>query len=348
MQLGDTRSSLLAEGRHQAVIGEQQLFGQWLGYIRKNEIYSLPDLTPLINHEGRKSLDVETALGVGFFASDSLHADWGNTSHQRPPARMAFETHTMLRVGREDSRRKVFFGSLSQEWFDGSRETIQVAVKPFPQDERGTGLHEVSMYQHLAQRGFPTLDVLGVLSVPVKKEQETSLYMISRFHPGIITMDNLPWHDMSAEDAWENIGRYAITSLISLHAAPTPEEGEADLLLHGDTYLRNFAFNDVGDPVIVDCEEMVSASRLVHPSFPRGFLVKLLGHEFRELVTSANEAVLKGRDLTDTDKFEENYKHIYLPYHERVAKSDSPYKAALLLAWDEVVDQHAKQASGNW
>lgn len=347
MLLGESQQALLNEGRHRAALGEQQLFSQWLSLVRKNEIYSLPDFSEQIGHEGYISNGFEHSLQIGFHASEYLQMSWDSSLHQRPPCRLSFDAQPLLRVGREDSRRNVFFGSLRQEWFDGYVETTQVAVKPFPEDVRDTAMHELAMYQYLSKRGIPTLEVLGVFAVPVKRESHISLYMLSRFRPGITTLDNLVWQRMDQQEAWNTIGQLAVPSLVALHAS-TPAESEPDLLFHGDTNLRNIAYTDVGKTVIVDVERTVSAARLVHPSYPADRLPKLMNQDFRDLTNSANKAIINGQGLSDTEKFDIDYQHIYLPYYEQVAKSNSPYKAALLRAWDVVVDQVVRQATGNW
>jgi hypothetical protein len=334
-------SPVISAKRHEQNYGTQTEFAALLGCLRKTDVHLLPDLSGSIDHEGRISDGLVGSLGNGMHVSQDIVEEWTSAGHSSPD-RVTFKPQPLLRVGREDSRRKVFFGSMQMQWFNGSQheQTEQVAIKPFEGiGTARTAMHELAMYQYFKQQSVPSIDILGVLVAPIGKGG-WSMYTISRFEPSLTTMDNINWRELDQDKAWSQVDTIAVRSLVKLHE---------HLLFHGDTYFRNFAFRDENeDIVIIDAEQTVSSRRHGHPSSSRSALAKKMSADFTELTHDVDSSILGGQGLSDVEKFEKHNRHVFLPYRERLAHGTNSYHGLLIPILDQVVEVKYDQATGAW
>lgn len=329
-------------------LGVQQIFSGVLEGIRKDTTLLLPDFSGHINEEGRMTEGLDGVLEPGLHLSHDIRT-WCKEVGQQLPDRVSFAPQSMLRLGRENSRRKVFFGNLELDWFShsGIHETVQVAVKPADAASLRRTMHECAMYQRLEGSDIPSLEVLGILVASehdVSDRKQPKHFLMTRFQPSITTMDNLNWAELATEEKWQNL-EPALDTLIMLHG---------NLLFHGDIEFKNIATGDIkGQRVVVDPELMASARYLTHPSTDPMKLVRLMSVDFSSICTSLDTFVFSKlpvdeRPINDIEKFEELLNRVYLPYRERLVKLESSNRAALLAAYDVMIDQKARQACGEW
>jgi hypothetical protein len=323
----------------------QQIFTGFIERIRKPEALPLPDLTPYLAHEGRETTDLAVHLdgpGDRVFLSDSFYR---YVEHDVFPDRLSFDAQPVLRMGREDSRRQVFFGALRAKWFNSAEsEARQIAVTPFPDDEtssitRALTFHEVAMYQHLGKLGIPTLEVLGV-SVFEKAKSNIGGFVVTRLVPDLTTLDTLEWDNM-AEDETEQYLGMALDTVAMLNS---------ELAFHGDPRFKNICFGEAKNNIIVADLEFGTSALDVPENIAT--LCKCMAREFTLIRESVNNYIIGSlprdqRPRDDIERFEFMHNRVYEPYFERLVHIGGPYIDVLTKAYDLFIRQQEASARGD-
>lgn len=256
---------------------------------------------------------------------------------------IGFQPKPFLLHGREWSQRKVFFGNLNIAHQEQGI-SMPVAVKPFVPQAFPHATHEMGMYRYMDSLGIPTLQVVGMVAIQgaSDKYKEPLTYVMTKEHRGLTTLDNVEWKTIDKEERWSRL-RPAIDTMAHLHAK---------MLFHGDLEFKNVAYEEEERAFrVVDPEYMVSLRDVVTPfgndPLERRRVVQKMSADFGKLFKSVTEMLLdKGTD--ERAAFESIAIHVYLPYAQEIARSDSPYVPVLLAAFDEVLEQKRQQAYGEW
>ncbi len=321
-----------------AIQGE---FQESLHTLAPHQINKLPDLSDLISHNGTYTSGIEGKLRPGMFLSEQF-LDGAAQIHEGKPTEFTFDVKPMLRLSREDSRRKVFFGNLNVGWKDsGEQQVVRVAVKPFDPKNRDTALHECGMYQYMENEGLSTLHPLGVFIPP---NGNGEIYALTHFNPTVITMDNVLWHELSEEEVSERL-EVALDTLAMMHSR---------LLFHGDFEFKNVAYGEAeGDVVIVDPELTVSGRNLIEEGMtePPIRIVQMMSRDFTDLCKSIQSFVFstrpeEARPTNDFAIFADHLQNVFTPYQKKLLAQNSPHRDLLLKAYKEMVGNKRRQAAG--
>lgn len=329
---------------HEADLLAQSTFGQAIDELRREQVYEMPALADGLSHTGRISRQNDTSLEEGLYVVPKFR---DILTERVMPNRLGFVPQAAVRVGKEDSRRKVFFGALSEQWFhNGSNGIIQVAIKPFTRALRETAVHEFAMYEYLATSGIRTIRPLGMLALQSHADdtpRTPSIFMISQFEPNLTTMDNISWADIQTEDAWDRL-KTGLQALAELHSK---------LIFHGDFKFRNIGYDQLGQSVVVDTELSVSTRDLENITDPEKRIQQLMGVDFSDFCLSVGATILNpkknpdlARPLSDIEKFEQEIEHIYLPYFDLLTHTGSEHLPILHAAFNRMIEQKTAAARG--
>lgn len=209
-----------------ATTSNYELSNLFTGFVRNGRISNLAEELPNEN-------------GLYITTSDSgLYTE---------PSSHNFSLSESLSVGRDDSRRGVFFGELQSTSFtNGSTKSLTVAVKPFLglSNQRFAG-NELMMYTALDAINLSHPNVLGFVV------ENSDTYMISEFKPGAIPQEATNWYGHDTSTVQELMKR-GVRSLSEIH-----QYG----IFHGDAYPRNvILLSDRNESWHVDMEHAVAAS----------------------------------------------------------------------------------------
>lgn len=297
----------------------------------RGRTYVLPNFTDSLDHNGRIPLDTSRYRRMnGVYFSPETQEAWGGDPYA--PETVEFEPRPFRGHGREQSRRKVFFGDLRVTSPDED-VVIPVAVKPFAPQAFHYATQELGMLGHIRNEGIATLQVIGMLAVPNGVEPPLA-YVITREEP-ITTLDNTNWQSMSEEERWA-----ALHPAVELAA-----ELHSHVIMHGDFETRNVPVREGRkSPMAVDTERSVSLRDGVTPyrELPREtrLLADSVSADFAALSKSVKDSICQPGS-TPLQLFEGMLEHVYEPYQERLEHIDSPYQAALLDASKLVIkDKH--------
>lgn len=324
-------------------------FVEDIAAVHDGRIRALPAFDQALNHEGKLLVNenVERYRRIsGVYLSETVIEEVGGP---RVPE-IQFTPKPFWRLGRENSRRQVFFGQLAIG--EGESHTIPVAVKPFAPGAFHHATHEAGMFQYMRGEGLPTLEMLGMVAIGVAEGEAPRAYGITRERRGITTLDNTEWKTMPQAERWNRL-RPAIETLTTLHG---------NMLFHGDLEFKNVAFGEEDRPTddlsicIVDTEESISLKDLVEPnkdvSRQRLWVAKKMSADFASLSISiaANmiEPEQRERKEFEQELFEDMLEHVYGPYYLSIMRSDSPYKDVLMSAFEMVLEQKRQQAYNEW
>lgn len=315
----------------------QALFNGVVERLGSRHISELPDLRQAVNHDGGRSTAVIDKLdseseGILLYPGVNLASS---------DAQFSFIQRPLLRIGREDSRRQIFFGELAGITDDKeNKSSTEVAVSVIPSNidfiKHEQALHEIAMYQYAASLEIPTLDIVAVI-----KASSPGIYgfTLTRYEPDIRTLDTLEWGDMDIDDAVDSLS-YAVDTLALLHA---------NYIFHGDTAFRNIAVCDASQqPKIIDLELSGSLREQTSNIMK---LSRYMSADFSSLAASLdmniNHLYQDESGLTSpTDRFDFMYQHIFLPYYDRLIQFGVTPSDSLGLAFDNVVSRRLDEAIG--
>ena len=337
-----SRSEIDPEGRERD-IKNQEDFCSEVEQLRQSSIGLLPDLAGELNHHGQTTTEVEAALEKDPRQALISQRAVDYLSEKSLPDRTNFTPIRMFRLGREDSRQFVFFGELQGEWFhEATTEGLNVAVKPVPHDpyDRHKVLHEVAMYQHLAEQGIPTLEVLSVMKNNDSSRKTPYGYVITTYEPDVTTLDSLDWKKMENGQIAQSL-EPAIDTLALLHS---------HYLFHGDSEFKNIAVVESGkSPKIVDLEfgaslrdeqeNVLKLSQFMNNDFSclARSLDLTVGHYYRN--ENGLEQPVKRYDFL--------FEHVFLPYYNKMQQLGVIPTSNLGKAYENVVIRKQEEALGN-
>ncbi len=315
----------------------QQAVGEGVDGLRHDDIFGLPDFAPHLNHESYVTNFGDYRLHNGLFVTDSFAQRW---NEQGIPNRWSFNLQPLLRSGRDDSRHKVFFGAIKEDYFHGGIQHVtQVAVKPFGREEETYAFHEFAMHEYLRERGLPTFRTLGMLALEADENQDIPrLFLLSQFEPNVMTMDNISWGERTPEEQWQEVDR-GLQTLATLHA---------EMIFFGDYFFKNVAFKQDGTPLIIDPETVVSGLYNAHPSGDRARLVAVMGKDFEAYCKSVSEDILHpGRELDDRQPFPREdldtlLERVHLPYFRHLTKRGGQHLDVLHATFQYVIEAHSR------
>lgn len=309
-------------------------FTEDLANVHDGRIRRLPSFSDSLNHRGMLPVNVEKYRRMsGVYMTEDMISETGGPHVPK----LGFEPKPFRRLGRENSRRQVFFGNLELIGNEAV-QTVPVAVKPFVPSAFHHTTHEIGMFQFMEAQGIPTLQVLGM--VAIKETDAPRAYEITRMKQGITTLDNEGWQQMTHPERWQSM-RPAIESLALLHS---------HMLFHGDMEFKNVAYGEEDRSVcIVDPEEAISLRDRVTPfaniDEERLIVGKKVSADLESLRKSTREFII-GYEHNDPVQFEDLLEHVYGPYYLTIMRMESPYKAVLLHAFEEVLERKRAQAYG--
>lgn len=312
----------------------QLIFSKTIERLTSKAVDLLPDLGEEVNHRGGRSVAAKNRLekmhAIALLSQDV------EIEHEKS---LAFTPQPFFRLGREDSRRQVFFGEISglRTLSSGSSNT-EVAVGVIPREDdfikHEQAIHEVAMYQHLAAMDIPTLDVIGVVK---SSSPDVYGFAITHYEPTIRTLDTLNWADMSDKYIAGTLNQ-AVDTLALLHV---------NYVFHGDSEFKNIAVCDARQkPVIVDLE--LSGS-LRDKKTDISKLSLYMSSDFSSLATSIDRSL--GRLYRDepgsasgSDRFYFLDQYIFTPYHDSLVQLGVVPGDPLWLAFDAVVRKKLDEA----
>lgn len=317
----------------------QQAFVDLVSSIRKNNVDLLPNLVDDLDHKGGINMGLQDKIGAsGIF----LGQDFGQAiGDSQLPDRLDFLPQDMLRLGKEASQHKVFFGRLNATWFNGAKSTsIQLAVKPI----RNSGiskahlLHEVAMYQHLSKLGLPTLNIMG-LALLDEPTAGVAGFVMTAAEPDLRMLDTLDWANMSQAEAWHYAGR--ATDQEALLAA--------HLIFHGDAEFKNVAIGT--SRVAMHVVDLEYASSLRDTPEDTRKITQRLSQDFSSIGQSVGSFIFTNMPTTekptnDIARFELMHNYLYVPFLEKLVHQDTPHLDVLAAAYDGMVKQKLAFARG--
>lgn len=316
-----------------------EMFGHDLEILQDGRLRTLPAFDQTIDHTGKIPTDVSRYERMaGLYLSDEATSIWDG---DRDVDNIEFTPRPWRRIGRETSRREVFFGDFSVP-VDEEPVRIPVAVKPFLPDAFHLATHETGMYQYFDQLEVPSFEVLGMLVSPSGYGKPPRSYVITAFEPGIQSLENTDWREMTPEERWGGL-KPANDTLSTIHS---------HAVSHGDFELKNVVVGEEDQAIFVaDPEYSVSFRDMLTPyeSNPSEVaqVVRKMSVDLSALCKSV-DARLCDSGATDAEKFEDTLEFVYGPYYANLCQIDSPYQDALKAAFEIVLDQKRQQAYGEW
>ena len=310
--------------------------------LRKNQVAELPNLADSLDQQGQRTKGL-----TDLFNLDShrvfLSPDFISTGEKAElPDRVSFTPQPTLRLGREDSYQDVFFGNLEIACFNtGASRTSQIAVKPI-KDQGFTEerlLHEAAMYQYMQRIGVPTVELAGVMLFDNPQEGIKG-FVVTEFDPELTTLDTFPWHKFSDDEKINQL-MYGVDSLALLNSY---------LLFHGDGEFKNIGVTDSGASIkMVDLEY---GSALAGEQDNVKLIAQRMSHDFACLTLSVQKYILptfrRDTATNDVERFNILHNLVYEPYLQRIIQLQSDHLAVLRNAYDIVIEQKARQATGEW
>lgn len=198
----------------------------------------LPDMSELVRQDTkytRPKVDIaKPILMTAEFRKEGIPVD--------------FLPKPLLKLGRDNSRHEVHFGSLildNQE--ASSKSSIEIAVKDC---QLSSGLGEIAMCQYAASMGMYSFKPVGIFLREEIFYGDRLAHMVTIFDKEVIPLDALPWSDMDLDEA----------GLVIENAAFAAADFHKAGLFHGDLEFKNFGQRTSGEVAIVDLEHTVGAN----------------------------------------------------------------------------------------
>ena len=284
-------------------------FVESLSNIRSKQVHRLAveDLLNALNHEGMPSTEIDLPQEAGLYLEPTVYDDL--ESRGQLPQAAIFQSNELHSLGREDSRHKVFFGSLSLiDYTSGINHTMTVAVKPFnlsAADTTSLGIHEYAMYEYLAQEGIETPQPLGLLF------EDDQLFVLSEFVPEVITLDSLDWPKLDNDTVDNVIGR-GLESLLMLHQIG---------IFHGDAGFKNLTLQpNINEHWIVDLEMALSIKDSANTT-PKEDIIQLVINDLADVIWSLHQYGVIQEGTSPSETFQIQYEKVLLPYRQLVCSS---------------------------
>jgi hypothetical protein len=316
-------------------------FTEDLTKIYDGRIRELHNYADDLNHQGKVPLNVEKYRRIeGLYLSREVIDELGG----RYVPSVGFTLKPFRGLGRENSRRKVFFGDLDILG-DEQAASLPVAVKPYQPGAFHRCIHEMGMYQYMNNIGLPTLRVLGVLAVNQGKTPRA--YVLTHERRGITSLDNVEWKKLSIPERWTRM-RPTIETMAILHSK---------MVFHGDLEFKNVVHGETERSLyIVDPEDSVSLRDVVTPyedrTDERHEVVRKVSAEFEAVRRSVRDFIAPEPDvgqpdaasLDEKEEFEDMLEHVFSPYYLAIMRTDSPYQTILRSAFSTVIEQKRQYA----
>ncbi len=341
---GESRGSgYITPERRESETQNERLLDELLKLARPSDIWHMPDLSSRLDMTGGITTGIDSELdSLGktvLFSAEMLDV----LSKKRFPDRISFHEQPLMRMGREDSFREVFFGQINQQWFhEATVQQLEIAVKPVPRDkiERQKLFHEVAMCQHAASVGLPTFEILAFIkNQNAISADEPYGFIVTKYEPDVTTIDGLSWQDMTEEEAREKL-EAAVETLALLHS---------NYLFHDDLAFRNVATTSGGlYPKIIDLERggclvgekgnIMKISRFMSKDFSA--LAQSIDTELRDFFTND-----RGLEVP-TERYDFMFRNVFEPYYERMLQLGAGNEPTLLKAYENVVCRRHDEARG--
>ena len=320
---------------------QQAVFCDTIEQLKVSDIGLLPDFSEETDHRGgrRSATAVRSALdatGAQAMLTPQLYDNFAERE-------LSFAPDPLLRIGKEDSRRQIFFGEMTANSLEhGETQHTSVAVSTIPSEKdvnkHGQSLHEISMYQCAASLDIPSLEVLGVVVTDAHPDMYG--FVLTKYDPDISTIDTLDWSNMSQKEVTETLA-YAVDTLALLHT---------NYLFHGDSAFRNIAVKDsIQKPIVVDLELSGSLRQETENIMK---LSRFMSADFSSLAMSLDQNISRFYQNdsglpSSTDRFDFMHNHIFLPYQDRLIQHGVTPLDPLGLAYDNVVSRRLDEAVGD-
>jgi hypothetical protein len=309
-------------------------------------VYSLPDLQAHIDHQGSE-VRPDIQLADGIFVDQSWQVAHNGIPSLKPQG-FSFILQPGLRIGREVSQHKVFFGKVLAHWTgQDTYSEGQVAVKPM--DIREVALGELAMLQYCKSLGIPTFQPAGFLAYSNNSRD----HLLTEFNGPVETIDSWwDWHELDIDEQWMAFG-YGVEIAALLNS---------NLLFHRDLQARNIAIHRGGEVFVIDLEHTISMLEVAEIAVKskdeneRGWAVhaikRQMSHELTNICNSVNESIFSylpkdSRPTTDMAKFKEHKRHIFKPYREALITRGPKYLAVLLEAYELMMKERKQMARDN-
>ena len=336
-------SGYITPERREAENQNERLLNDLLESARQSDIGLMPNFSDRLDTVGAITAGIDVELDQFgksiLFSANMLEA----LDEARFPDRIKFQERPLMRMGREDSFRQVFFGHIDQQWFhEATEQQTDVAIKPVPRDEleRQKLFHEIAMYQYAAEVGLPTFEVLAFAkNTNAISADEPYGFIMTKYEPDVSTIDGLSWQDMSEAEAKEKL-EPAIETLALLHS---------NYLFHDDVAFRNIATTGGGlYPKIIDLErggcltgskdDVMKVSRFMSKDFSS--LAQSIDIELREFFTDE-----RGLEMP-AERYDFYFQNIFEPYRQRLLQLGAGNEPSLLKAYENVVCRRQDEAQG--
>jgi hypothetical protein len=333
------------EGPTDNYVAAQQEFIGLIDHVRESTVLDLPDLSAMVDHQGGTTRGVEEVLATPndrVFLSPKFYEFIGDTAL---PDRLSFATQDILGVGKGDSQHQVFFGLMQGQHLDARPDfNGHIVAKPIKSTPsvKARLFHEVAMYQHIANEGLPTLDVLGVALFDSPREKLAG-FVMTTYDRDIDMLDSLDWAKMDPETAWDYVGKALEYEALLVDR----------LLFHGDPEFKNIAIGTKEDALkVVDLE---STASLRDCSDEVDRIKTFLSSDLAQIALSVDRFVFKylpedQQPKNDMDRFDILHKRVYEPFYERLQRHDGEHLDILSEAYERMVKSKLAMARGeqNW
>jgi len=326
---------------------DQVEFLNRLRMVNPRVVRPLPDLSTHLNHEGAVVNETNLASRLNVNFSEDVLKPFAEAGER--PGSVTFQPRRLARMGSERSYRGAFFGVMNLESEEGRRQSVPVVVKQYPimgpKDATHNAMQEVTLLDYVKKLGLPTVDLVGVIRNGYPQSGEALMYVITRHYPGLESMDELPWRNLTAAELPDRL-HPVIDTLESLHG---------NLIFSGDLEFKNIGLGEDGGPVIYDLEHATSARDLVGHMTPENEdevlerLTTLMGRDFDSIAISVDSNVYPNlpegeRPETPMERFTFELNLILEPYHHRIMSGSSRYKDALNRVYNRVLRQRLDAA----
>jgi hypothetical protein len=322
-------------------VAHQQTATTSLERLRKEQVYDLPNYGQSLAHNGRITNFSGDDLAEGLYLDDEFRDEI--FANGKIPDRLGFQTDEMQRIGKEDSKRHVFFGEARLDYFDARRdpEPISVALKPFEgQVAQKHGLQEIAVSQYLGLLGLGVIKPVGLLVGPGESAERT-IFMVSKTDDNLKSLDNIDWAKIPKAKVIDHIDG-AVSALATVNSR---------LVFQGDALLRNTAMRQTKDNYLtVDYEYAISTRENSHPSSAAPLRTKqAMSADLSALATDIKDRIYrKVEGGNETEAFEWLLQHVYMPYRRHLIEADGHYTAMLVQCFDVVLLEHTQQTFGEW
>jgi hypothetical protein len=218
-----------------------------------------------------------------------------------------------LGQGANDSHHQVTFGEVQYQKENGDNRSIPVAIKNYD-DAAESAVLEFQTLIAIGRLGFETLQPLALA-----KEGNTT-YLITRFRPDILSLDNENWTTRPGEEGYSDLAenlQFIGKTMATMHGRG---------VFRGDEQPKNYVRSDVGNPVVLDLE----AGSIIYDN-KEDFIQAFNGHgdieeskaytDIKTLWRTLNrpiglreENIFLGADASSEEIYDTFLNHFVIPY----------------------------------